>query len=377
MVRPVKGYRNQNGAHGRDNLNVMYLNERPSVVEELYDAAIAPERWTSALDSLARHCGASGALLLRHDDVEDGLPSCSRFSATARAIRERVAPSSILQTAERRRLIGSFVEGRIALPTDAGDRDAAMLVTQVPCGPGELITVMLGRILGEAYGGRFGDGLAAVHPDLSRAIRLSARVGLSRGIGLLEGLGALDCGAALVDSRGQIVQTNALADDLIAGSMRIEYGRLTVGDARSQARLDGQIHNAVDRQDGNDGDFGDFVVLRPAARGQQPLILQVSPIRSRIDAFGSIRAIIVFNDLSRMKGARSDVLAAVLDLRPSEAKVASRLAGGETIFEIAKALGLTTETVRSYVKNILTKARVRKQTAFVAIAAQVRTPHID
>ncbi len=203
-----------------------------------------------------------------------------------------------------------------------------------------------------------------------RSVSLGVQLGLSRGAGLLDGLSTVKCGAALLDSKGQIYRSNQIADEILDRYATSRKGRLAFADTKAQARLDGQIIDAIDARLDNDSDHGDFVVVRGHNRSH-PLILQVIPFRSREDVFRSVRAIVLFNDLNLEQGLRSDLLTAVLELRPSEARVASLLAMGRSLDEIGAELNLRRETVRSYVKNILSKARVNKQTAFVAIAARL------
>ncbi|MBS0334806.1 MAG: hypothetical protein JSS35_18705 [Proteobacteria bacterium] len=57
----------------------------------------------------------------------------------------------------------------------------------------------------------------------------------------------------------------------------------------------------------------------------------------------------------------------VFDLPPAEARVARRLAGGETVDEIAATSGLAAITVRNQVRAILRKTQCRRQAEVVAL----------
>jgi DNA-binding NarL/FixJ family response regulator len=69
-------------------------------------------------------------------------------------------------------------------------------------------------------------------------------------------------------------------------------------------------------------------------------------------------------DLRRVSGARSPHIATDLEapLTPRETEVLSQLAHGLTNKEIAQALGISTETVKEHVQNILKKIGVTDRT---------------
>jgi len=52
-------------------------------------------------------------------------------------------------------------------------------------------------------------------------------------------------------------------------------------------------------------------------------------------------------------------------LTPAESDIAARLALGETLEEIAHALGYTHETLRWYSKQLMSKTQVRSRTELV------------
>ena len=63
--------------------------------------------------------------------------------------------------------------------------------------------------------------------------------------------------------------------------------------------------------------------------------------------------------------ASAEAIATLYGLRPTEARLAAALAGGASIKEAALALGMSELTVRTYVKRILQKTGVRRQTDLV------------
>ncbi len=361
------------------------LSDLSRIVDLFYEAAVVPKVWPEALEALADATNSAGAMLTQFGAAAVVLP-CSRglqsfadeYIDSSWNARDPLAQRSV----DRKLITGFHNSGHIySGPEWQNDPFILMVAQKHGLGPfafshfwglvGDTVTLRLYRPSGapeftlqecQALNGSFA--------HFRRAITLAVQLGLSRGAGLLDGLSTVKCGAALLDSRGHLYKVNAIAEQILEGFTAPRNGRLVLGDSKTQSRLDGQIADAIDARDDNDSDHGDFVVVRGHNRAQ-PLIIQVIPIRSREDVFRSVRAIVLFNDLNFEQGLRSDLLTAVLELRPSEARVASLLAVGRSLDEIGDELNLRRETVRSYVKNILSKARVNKQSAFVAIAARM------
>jgi DNA-binding CsgD family transcriptional regulator len=354
-------------------------------VELFYEASVTPATWPDALGELALAVNAHGAMLTQFGEAAVVLP-CSRSldNFAAHYVNSGShAEDQLTKRSVERKLVNGFYPSSDVYSDEEGQQDPHLAVRaeQFGLGPfafshfwgliGETVTLRIYRKHDEpGFTNEECQALNTVFAHFRRAISLSVQLGLSRGAGLLDGLSTVKCGAALLDSRGHLHKTNALADRILDRYAAPHNGRLVVSDGKAQARLDGQIIDAIDGRDDNDSDHGDFVVVRQSHRNQ-PLIIQVIPVRSHEDVFRSVRAIVLFNDLNLEQGLRSDLLTAVLDLRPSEARVASLLAQGRSLDDIGDELELRRETVRSYVKNILSKARVNKQSAFVAIAARM------
>jgi DNA-binding CsgD family transcriptional regulator len=355
------------------------------VIDLFYEAAVVPNVWPEALDALAAAVGGVGAALSQFGGLTVPLPSSARLAGFADDYVNAnwVQRDPLQQRSIDRKLINGFYHsGQVFSPEEWRRDDLIRLAgSKHHLGPfafshfwdlvGDTVTL---RVYRSAEAPMFEAAdcqrLNTAFAHFRRALSLAVQLGLSRGAGLLDGLSTVRCGAALLDSRGHLHKTNAIADDILDRFAVPRNGRLMLGDGKAQARLDGQISDAIDARLDNDSDHGDFVVVRGNNRSQ-PLIIQVIPVRTRDDVFRSVRAIVLFNDLNLEQGLRSDLLTAVLELRPSEARVASLLALGRSLDEIGDELSLRRETVRSYVKNILSKARVNKQTAFVAIAARL------
>jgi DNA-binding CsgD family transcriptional regulator len=361
-------------------------NELANIIDLFYEAAVNPGAWSEALDALSAFTGGRGAFMSQFGGASVALPSSVGLASFATDyVGESWSRLDLLpHRSVDRKLISGFHHSGEVHDADEWDRDNFLQIAsnRYGLGPycfghfwglmGDSVTL---RVYREAGAPQFTTeecevlNLAFAH--IRRSVSLGIQLGLSHGAGLLDGLSTVKCGAALLDGRGHIHRTNAIAERILQEYAVPRNGKLVFTDGKAQARLDGQIADAIDARLDNDSDHGDFVIVQGGLNRAHPLIIQVIPVRSNDDVFRSVRAIVLFNDLNLEQGLRSDLLTAVLDLRPSEARVASLLASGRSLDEIGDELGLRRETVRSYVKNILSKARVNKQSAFVAIAARM------
>ena len=83
------------------------------------------------------------------------------------------------------------------------------------------------------------------------------------------------------------------------------------------------------------------------------------------------RLVLVFvSDPSQATPAVPDLLGAQLGLSPAEARVATRLAAGERIDDIADAHGVSRETVRVQVKNVFAKTGTHNQGQLVGLVSR-------
>ena len=66
--------------------------------------------------------------------------------------------------------------------------------------------------------------------------------------------------------------------------------------------------------------------------------------------------------VDRVNVPAAEVLTALFDLTPAEARIARKIAEGRTVKEIADAGNLSVETVRGQLKTVLAKTGVDRQT---------------
>lgn len=92
------------------------------------------------------------------------------------------------------------------------------------------------------------------------------------------------------------------------------------------------------------------------------------------DISPSAALLLFFTSVEPQRAPDERLLEALFDLTAAEARVASRLVGGQSVTAIARTCGVATSTVRSQVKSIFGKTGTRRQAEIVSLLA-TSLPH--
>jgi DNA-binding CsgD family transcriptional regulator/PAS domain-containing protein len=208
-------------------------------------------------------------------------------------------------------------------------------------------------------------------PHVSRALRLHQQLALARtradaGSAIMDRFPA---GVIVLDAQGAVVATNETADALLArdDGLVIRRGRLTAATAAEAAALAGLVGAAVRRQ----GSDGAMVASRPS--GLRPLMLRIEPLplQPELDPTGRGAVMVLVSDPERRTGPPTTLLTRYFGLTPAEARVATRIAQGKDVVEVAHELGVEPETTRTQLKRIFVKTRTHRQADLVRLVLSV------
>ncbi len=180
-----------------------------------------------------------------------------------------------------------------------------------------------------------------------------------------------DTPTLLLNRAGQVVHVNRAAEALIGRGMSVIGKRLVVN-RDDNDRLQ-QLISALVAFDENPspGAYEKVVVRRQHGR---PLVFsgQTLKVGPAWDYFLEARAILTIADPDRVPVHRTDVLIKMFGLSPAEARIAIALfendGGGANVGDI---LGLTHNTVKSYMKSIFEKTEVHSQTQLVVLMYRI------
>ena len=363
------------------------------ILAALHEAALDDARWPAAGALIDEACGIVGSVLAVGEAVgTDNVPvHFSRFTYRGElrpdlereyfdvyypvdaGIRRlvtrpqgRLVHLPDLYTEEERRTSPAYNEGRRRL--DARDGLNAHLDV--------LDGLCLGWFIANPTGG---DGWESAQVRLIERLLPHVRqfVRVRQALASAEALGAGLAGLLNNDRIG-VVQLDRAARVLAANAPALEILRRGDGlldrdgtlDARLPAdrrRLRRLLGRALPGLWGSEAPSGgSMAVQRPSGRSQ--LVLHVSPVGDRAVDFGGRRvaALVLVVDPARRPRIDQVRVAQVLDLSPSQGRVAALLAEGRSVREIAAVTGYTEGYVRLLLKRIYKKQGISGQVALVA-----------
>jgi DNA-binding CsgD family transcriptional regulator len=104
-----------------------------------------------------------------------------------------------------------------------------------------------------------------------------------------------------------------------------------------------------------------------------PLIAHVLPLRlAGLDVFAGAVSILFLTPITQQRGPGPELLQALFDLTPAEARIASLLIDGKSVSLISKMQSVSLNTVRTQLKSVFVKTGVDRQVDLVRLLGQPR-----
>jgi DNA-binding CsgD family transcriptional regulator len=214
--------------------------------------------------------------------------------------------------------------------------------------------------------------LSTLVPHVQRALQIHRRLvsAEQQRSAMADLMERLRTGVVLLDVSRRPVLVNRAANDILdqRDGLSLSNGELRAGTPGLTAQVRSAIVAAVDVSSGRSVVAGDSALSIPRPSGRRPFQLLITPLSRANDwtgAIGQAVAAVFVADPERDTQPEESRLRQWYGLTPAEARVATALAAAQTVNEIADGLGLTRETVRWYVKTVLSKADVSTQAKFV------------
>lgn len=349
---------------------------REGLIDRIYEAAALPERWQSVLVEVVRYAGADEGVLFA-SNLDD-----ARYVTTpgfADIFTRYIEEKWFDRTDRTRRLLArqhaGFLTDFDVFTQDEFERDpifkdflwpqglysGAASVVSTPTG--ERLILDVEHAIGKGpVGPEAIARLDDLRPHLNRALFLSARLQFETVQATVQAFDAINLPALAIGRSGQIIAMSQactpLLETLIRDGRRV--GLTGVGE-------DTLLAEAITRIAQDESPSVRSIPI--AARGgQPPMILHLVPIRRAAnDVFIGAKAIALFAPLGRSVAPEASLLSQLFDLTAAEARVAKRVAEGETVMEIAARIGITVGTVRSQLKAVMAKTGVMRQADLVGL----------
>jgi DNA-binding CsgD family transcriptional regulator len=212
--------------------------------------------------------------------------------------------------------------------------------------------------------------LAVLSNHLSSVAAIARALGFSAASAALDAFEVSNTAVFLLNRLGQIIRANRSAENLLTGDIKSSGRRLVAADANASAALDRRLHQLLWASSG--AALGPPTPL-PRFR-QRPLLaylLKLSSLTTNI--LSDCQAAIVLVDPDKRWRPPEASLRVSFGLTAAEARLAARIASGDSLENIAEELGVTKETSRNQLKSIFQKIGVHRQAELVAIFARLLT----
>jgi DNA-binding CsgD family transcriptional regulator len=351
-----------------------------TAIDLIYEAALVPARWRDALGAMEALSGsASGSIIvfsekdgprgIASQDVDDTFQGFLQSDEWKRSVRVQrmigMKPANFVP-------IERFVSEEVSRRDPAWQRlraqgRAHQLCSMAPVASGEIICFTFERMGKEGpYRSRQASALDRLRPHLVRAGLVAARLALAKAQAAVETLERIGLAAAVIAPSGRVIAANALLDTLAPALIPTALGGIAISDSARNAEL----HEAL--QSAGRGLWGTRrLSIAIAGSGEHPpLIVHLLPVRGQAqDIFSGGQVLMVVSAIARKPAPQPELLYALFDLSPAEARLAAALTSGVTLAEIAARNAVSISTLRSQLRSILAKTGARRQAELMQLLA--------
>lgn len=356
----------------------MGMVEREAIIQNIYEASALPEQWPKVLEQIGSTVGTPHAVIgTGRSDGWFGWTASKAFEPVLAAYLDKNIAATTQITG---RLLAADHPGflrqldvmtheeweadsfRRDLSRHFGVNHAAATAIQVPSG--DFLVVHVQRPEDRpSLNDRELATLDSFRPHVARAGLLAARWRLQRLTAATEALALVGLPAAALDRNGRVLVANELMEAMTHVRW-LARNRIGLVDRHAQGLLQKALASLFTPFNDAVQSFASRLSETDAA------VIHVVPTSGQSrDLFDGGLALLVVTPVTAPEAPDAQVIRALFDLTPSEARVARSLTRGQTIDEIAASSGVTRETIRSQLKSVLAKTGTTRQAEVAALLA--------
>jgi DNA-binding CsgD family transcriptional regulator len=356
------------------------MSVRERLIDKIYEAAAIPERWPGVLEDWSRAVGADGAIITaQRSDTPltfwkispDFEPAALQYFASGANARSQV--SHRLIAADHAGFVTGAqvftpeewnVEPFVAWGRDWGYEHGAATAVQVPSG--DFVIFHVQRRLGVPdFNARELQVLDSFRPHLARAGLLSARLQMERLRVMAETLALIGLPALVLDRIGRVLAANSLIERTSGHLRWLPRDRVAFADKAANTLLQQAL---VGLSQAASSAVRSFPARSPS-ESEQIVVAHLLPITGEArDIFNGALGVLMFTPVTANL-PDANLIRALFDLTPGEARVAREIARGSSIDEIASRSRVDRETVRSQLKSVFAKTGTHRQAEVAALLA--------
>ena len=352
-----------------------------SFIDQVYEAAVVPDRWPVLLDRIGQHFDAKGGLIFTAST--DG----TRWIGGGEVVdimQEFMAAGWMAHNDRPARVLARNHPGfltELDVMTDDETRELpvfrdflrpkgcfATAGTFVNGLNDDKMIVSVEGFLDHDASHAAVPYLDSLRPHLGRAVQLTSQFKLERMKGQVEALNAIGAAACVLNARGVLKVANARFESEL-GSLFYEGGaRIHLADRSA----DEQLSAALSRLSSTSG-TGCSIVVRGANAAAR--VLHVIPIRGQAnDLFINVTALVVLTNPVEPIHFSIAFVQQLFDMTPAEARVASLIGmEGRTLQEVADYSGVSINTVKSQLRSVFEKTGTKRQAELVRLLVSAKS----
>jgi DNA-binding CsgD family transcriptional regulator/PAS domain-containing protein len=345
------------------------------------EAALDPSRWNAAMETATAATGARGAALFsirgeiplmpHSESLSEGLSIYTRDGWVERDERYKAAPALLRKGAasefdfttpekmDRHPYYQEFLAPQnlrwfgTSLISAAEDQWSLSLQRSASQGPFQRAEL---------------EQLAMLSPRLSSVAALARAAGFSALSAAAEAFEFSGTAIVQINAAAQVIKLNKQAEELLGSGVHVVGKRLAAERPEATHALDHELHALLWNING-------AVVAPPVPlprAGRLPLLAYPLSLSAIIDnPFSHCRALVILIDPDRKNRPPDALLRGAFNLTAAEARLATRLATGETLEHASDELGIVKETARNQLKSVFWKMAVHRQSELVAMLARL------
>lgn len=361
-----------------------------SLVDHIYEAMLDHSEWPAFLSKLSQSLDGTLPMLFMHDaDVRTGSVMIS-VGYDAKAVRDYqnyyqqrnvwlrgAADKQLLvhgtvrtshMTCSRREFLRSEYYDGWCKPLGISQAIGSTIIKNQT----SLFNITVMRNQRAEFGRKEIELFEALMPHLQRALKVHLRIVAAEGQQreLTEVLGRLSVGVMLVANSGDVLFMNAEAERIVgrADGLSVDASGLRAARPQETARLRRLIGEAAETSAGRGlGSGGIMKITRPSGRRAYELL--VSPMRGEnaLSAFNQPIVMVYVSDPAQAPQIPEAALRELYGLTAAEARVAVLGTSGKSVEEIAEALRVSRNTVKTHLKGVFSKTNMKRQTELVRL----------
>ncbi|MFB9264780.1 helix-turn-helix transcriptional regulator [Bradyrhizobium erythrophlei] len=363
------------------------LRKLDDVTGRLGDVVLDPSGWPGFMDELCAAIGATGAAMLQSDVRTEDIP---RTASITDYFTNVYFPNNLHLTDIRAaRGVPRLLAGLdVITDADLFESETEMLRDPLYVSLGEFGLKWFAAIGFRAGSALWGltiqrtpkegmfdadevKALASVSARLTEAATLSTVVGRSAIAGITNALDLIQVAAIAVGRFGAVIGMNSQAEACLGPDLMIRHGRLTLRDRHAQAELTGLTDQLRCTPDLLALPSSAPIVVR--RRDKRPIVIQMQPVPPAARSpFLGARAILLIRDLEGRVSFDQGLLVTTFELTPAQARLAVKLARGDSIEGAAQEIGVSPATARNQLKAIFQKTGTHRQAELVALLHKVK-----